>query len=1131
MRALNACLAVAVLAVWIPVAPAPGQDLYWAAAVDGNAWQAGNWNPPEVPDANDRLHFDHAATYTVQFNGDVPESYRMTFHDGTVKLRLLEAHKTGYIPVGLTAPENAEMQILEGRLDAGSLYIGCRGSTGRMEVVGNTSSYRQEPNSEADLLMGAWGGDGTLWIRDGAEVVISDDAYLGGDSGGSGTVELSGASSLIGLGGAITNRFWIGSESAATGTLTVREYSQVEGDYFYLGREPGTRGEVTVESYGTLRVRQDLSIGSMGGTGVFTLGLWGEAHVAGTTYLGRESGEGGTLTLGGNFFTGSLDVGATGVVDFRGWGLVIDGGTWTDARTTVTIPFGSMTLRSGASGDVAAGGLVVGGATSAAGLTVRDGSVLSTGPAVVGLHDCSGATGAEVIGEGADGAGSSWAITGDLCVGQGGTGMLMVAQGGGVSVGGDLLLADGGSFASTVRVEGLRGDGNSSMLNVGNDLCVGLAGGKGEVHVEDGGQVSVGGSVYLGREGADANATLTVTGTGWDGDRHVPSRLGAGGRIFVASYEGTAGAMKVAGGGVVEAHGMWVGGGTGRVEVSRGGVLLLAEELRISETGSVILEGGAITAGRLEGPNLRGLEFRSGTLTVGGDLDVSRLDPWLTLHADRSLTVGGATTIGPGASLVLDGGSLSIARLVNRGSFEFRSGWMALTGSDLVIGADGVLGEDVWLHPARRLSVSGETTVQPRAWLTVDATAFGTGSLVNGGEVVLTGSNAQIATALVTNTGLVRGSGRVVGELTNDAGGEVAVGPGQEILITGPVTNNGGLMTLAGGTLWAKATLANAAEGLVMGNGLLRADGGIYNAATIAFSGVANVIGDTTNTPDGFILVTGVGPTTFFEDVHNDGEIRVSAGSTAVYLGAVDGDGNWTGGGTNYLEGDLKPGSSAAIMSFEGHVAFGSLASLQIELADPDNSDPLAPRYDALDVVADVELAGTLELDWLPIPGDPNSKFGGVYSILSWGGARAGVFDGIDCQMEAYLDTSVFEDGIEYDDANGEVKIHLYDLLDGDADLDGRVARDDFHALQAGFASPEPDWFTGDFNFDGRVDFLDYLTWKANVGDAVPGGEKVPEPATASLLLLGAVLALCRKRRRPCLPKRAAPTINDPTGG
>ncbi|MGB2822120.1 MAG: PEP-CTERM sorting domain-containing protein, partial [Phycisphaerae bacterium] len=433
----------------------------------------------------------------------------------------------------------------------------------------------------------------------------------------------------------------------------------------------------------------------------------------------------------------------------------------------------------------------------------------------------------------------------------------------------------------------------------------------------------------------------------------------------------------------------------------------------------------------------------------------------------------------------------SVGSLANAGLLEFQGGTFRLTDANLAVGPGGPFGARLALREDQRIEVVHDAEVLP------------------GGELGLQGG--VLAAGRLTNHGLITGRGRIEGPLTNGAG-EVEVGPGERLRVTGPAVNDGGQMTLGGGTMHFEETLTNTGGGLVMGNGLLRADGGLTNEATMAFSGVANVVGDVENTPAGLILATGVGPTTFFDDVHNDGEIRVSAGSTAVYFGAADGDGNVTGTGMNYFEGDLKPGSSAGIMSFEGNVAFGAFASLQIELADPDNSDPLAPRYDALDVVGDVDLAGTLDLSWLPVAADPNSKFGGVYSILTYGGMRTGIFDGIDCQMEAYLDTSMFDDGIEYDDANGEIKVHLYDLLVGDADLDGRVARGDFQALQDGFGSPDPDWFGGDFNFDGRVDFLDYLTWKANVGDSVPGA--IPEPATVGLLALGALALVARMRRR-----------------
>ena len=111
--------------------------------------------------------------------------------------------------------------------------------------------------------------------------------------------------------------------------------------------------------------------------------------------------------------------------------------------------------------------------------------------------------------------------------------------------------------------------------------------------------------------------------------------------------------------------------------------------------------------------------------------------------------------------------------------------------------------------------------------------------------------------------------------------------------------------------------------------------------------------------------------------------------------------------------GGFSPGSSPAVVSFGGDVAFASSALLEAELAENDNSDPLSPCYDALAVAGDVTLSGTLSLCWLPVAGDANSRFGGAYTILTWGGMRTGAFAAVECEMAAYLDVSVFPDGLE----------------------------------------------------------------------------------------------------------------------
>jgi len=582
------------------------------------------------------------------------------------------------------------------------------------------------------------------------------------------------------------------------------------------------------------------------------------------------------------------------------------------------------------------------------------------------------------------------------------------------------------------------------------------------------------GHLYVGYEGT---GTLSIAGGGAVSNPYAS--IGCSGASYgVVTVDG-AGSTWTNSGSLYVGGSAMGDGGTGSLKVGTGGVVNVGETLVIWTKGTVELNGGTISLGDLA---FMGSEFHfhAGTLNFTGDktFQDGDLDHLLgeahSLRVGRHLSVEGTATLQ--TDLYLDGGALSVGDLVSPTLLEFGRGTLNLTDADLTIGPGGLFGPALRLERDQHVNVTNDAGV------------------ASGG--LLSGNGGRLS----------------AGALAVLSGGEVCVGPGERLTIAGPAVNDGGQMTLGGGTLHFQDALTNTGGGLVMGNGMLRADGGTTNEATMAFSGLANLIGDVNNTADGLIWVTGGGPTTFFDDVHNDGNVHVTPGSMAVYFGGVSGDGNFPGGGTSYFDGDLKPGSSAGIMSFEGSVAFGSLASLEIELGDNDNSDPENLCFDALDVAGDVSLAGALSVEWLPIDGDANSKFGGVYDILSYGGSRTGVFDGIDCQMAAYLDTSVFDDGIEYDDANGAVKVHLYDLLDGDADLDGRVAREDFAALQVGFGSPEADWFTGDFNLDGRVDFLDYLTWKANVGDAVPGAGNAPEPATLLLLALGGLAVMKRRR-------------------
>jgi len=97
----------------------------------------------------------------------------------------------------------------------------------------------------------------------------------------------------------------------------------------------------------------------------------------------------------------------------------------------------------------------------------------------------------------------------------------------------------------------------------------------------------------------------------------------------------------------------------------------------------------------------------------------------------------------------------------------------------------------------------------------------------------------------------------------------------------------------------------------------------------------------------------------------------------------------------------------------------------------------------------------------------------------------------------------------------------------GDATLDGKINIDDYVKIDSGIAAGLTGWSNGDFNYDGKVNIDDYTTViDANVGNQNgvfftgsgfgaegSGVAAVPEPAAISLLALGTVSLLRRRRQ------------------
>ncbi len=87
------------------------------------------------------------------------------------------------------------------------------------------------------------------------------------------------------------------------------------------------------------------------------------------------------------------------------------------------------------------------------------------------------------------------------------------------------------------------------------------------------------------------------------------------------------------------------------------------------------------------------------------------------------------------------------------------------------------------------------------------------------------------------------------------------------------------------------------------------------------------------------------------------------------------------------------------------------------------------------------------------------------------------------------------------------------ELLPGDANGDGVVSADDYGSVQLNFGNTGHAGIPGDADGDGTVSADDYASVQGNFGATSGlGGVPIPEPVTLSLLAIGG-LAMLRRRR------------------
>jgi len=545
-------------------------------------------------------------------------------------------------------------------------------------------------------------------------------------------------------------------------------------------------------------------------------------------------------------------------------------------------------------------------------------------------------------------------------------------------------------------------------------------------------------SVTIGASANDIGSLTLMNGTLASGD----GTLGA--------YASTAiGTVVVPGGAAWDSTGsLYIGlAGKGTVAVQSGGVMTAnyagvgyspgsVGTLSVDGIGTIGSVATSIVVG-YQGSGMlsvtRGGRFSSFLAAIGSDSSAvggasvdgagstwSAGGPFIVAQGGRgslAITNGGQVVSAVGSTLASDVPGIASVRVEGTGS-AWTNTWLDIaaagTATMLVQDAGYVSDSTGTVGGAKGASGTVIVTGGGALWYNTDALyvggksagAGGSGSLTVGtggtvkvgtkgliklwGPGTLTMAGGTVQAAGLKNLGLVKGTGNIIASLVNDAEGEVRTAAGEELAFSGDQNDNYGRINLADGSVRFIAGLANWSTGFITGRGTLSFRGtGLLNAGNIGFSGgFTDVYGDVVNAASAKIIVSGGGTTTFYDDMDNTGEIRVSPGCAAVFFGSLNS--GTTGTGTVYIEGDLTPGHSPAAVLFEGDLVLGTAARLLAELG---GTKP-GSQYDTVAFGGRAALAGTLDVELL---GGFQPQAGQTFDILDFDpGNLSGRFSAFD---------------------------------------------------------------------------------------------------------------------------------------
>jgi fibronectin-binding autotransporter adhesin len=826
---------------------------------------------------------------------------RLELTGNNVNLSALDNGNVSVTVSGGTLAINADAalgmagQVL--KLDVNSVTVGGleflnTGVTVARPVTLNTATRVVSNGADASTITGLISGAGVL-VKDGTGTLMlsnGSNSYSGGTqvSGGTLSVATDGV-----LGGAASGLTLSGGTLEATGTFASARGVTITGGGGTVSVDPGAAltlsgalsgassltkvgtGALTLTGTGSNILSLTVNAGSLTvGSGSLTL-------TAANTPFTVVGGSANALTVSGGAIvtTTSTAIGSYVTIDGASTTAIVTGaGSQLNVGNSLFVgPIGNgsaLTVQGG--GSIAVGqDLIVGFFGGSAGtLLIQSRGAVTSNAGYVGF--LAGATGSATV----TGAGSAWNVANQLHLGDnngsaGGTGQLMVANGGIVAVTGTTTL---GTSASSITV-------NGGTLTIGSLTAL----------------TGVTPSIFLS-DPAGGPPALTV-GT----DNSSTTYAGA-----IADAAGGPGTVVKVGAGTLTLSGAVTA--TGGVAVNAGVVKLGAANVLAGAAVSVNVNGGLDTGG-LPAAVLGGLagtgnaNLGATALTVGG-ANTS------TAYSGALTGTGSLTKVGTGAWTLTGSGSSVNSLTVATGVVTVGSGSLTLTdlSNSLTVGGGS----------AATLTISGGATV------TAAATGFGT-TLIDGPAgtaAVVTGTGSQLHSdylfaglngngsltvqngGTVTNTALVN-----IGINSGSIGAMTVTGTGSRLTTVGLLTGTDGSGSL---TVQNSASVGCTGNFFVGSTAVGGATAVIQSGGTVACDSVS--IADGLGTT-GTMTVTGAGSRLTVTDY-----VSVGFGVTAVANLTVQNGGSVS---ANYFEvGDRSTGSlliqSGGTVVATGRLSVGS---------------------------------------------------------------------------------------------------------------------------------------------------------------------------------------------------------------